>query len=85
MPRLWVCVIVYSVAVIYFNDYFKKFVTWAVKLENLKYKKDHEEALINKNYTLGFFNSYLGMGWASFVDQVLKNVAALLLSVLMLK
>ena len=53
--------------------------------ENRKYKKDHEESLINKSYTLGFFNSYLGMGWAAFVDKILKNVCALLLSVLMLK
>lgn len=85
MPRLWVCVITYSWAVIKFNFYFKQVVAWAVKLENWKYRKDHEEALINKSYTLGFFNSYLGMGWAAFVDKLLKNVCALLLSVLMLK
>jgi len=51
----------------------------------LKYKKDHEESLIKKGYTLGFFNSYLGMSWAAFVDRKLMNVAGLLISVLMLK
>lgn len=53
--------------------------------ENKKYKQEHEESLIQKSYTLGFFNSYLGMGWAAFVDQLFANVCGLLLSVLMLK
>ena len=41
--------------------------------------------MIHKSFTLGFFNSYLGMGWAAFIDQMLVNVCGLLLSVLMLK
>ena len=85
LPRLWINVIVYSYAVIKFNFQFKKHARTIVILENRKYKKEHEESLINKSYTLGFFNSYLGMGWAAFVDKALKNVCALLLSVLMLK
>jgi len=36
--------------------------------ENKLYKKDHEESMIQKSYTLGFFNSYLGMGTAAFID-----------------
>lgn len=41
--------------------------------------------MIQKSYTLGFFNSYLGMGWAAFIDKMLVNVCGLLISVLMLK
>ena len=41
--------------------------------------------MIQKSYTLGFFNSYLGMAWAAFIDKLLVNVCGLLLSVLMLK
>mmetsp|Transcript_30458 Transcript_30458/g.37495 ORF Transcript_30458/g.37495 Transcript_30458/m.37495 type:complete len:320 (-) Transcript_30458:991-1950(-) len=85
IPRLWISVITYSIAVIYFNRYFKGFVAKVVTAENLKYKKEHEESLIQKGYTLGFFNSYLGMSWAAFVDRKLANVCGLMLSVLMLK
>lgn len=46
LPRLWINVIVYSIAVIKFNGYFKGFVGKLVTKENLKYKKDHEESLI---------------------------------------
>ena len=46
---------------------------------------EHEEALIKKGYTLGFFNSYLGMSWAAFIDKAIMNICGLLLSVLMLK
>ena len=53
--------------------------------ENLKYKTEHEESLIKKNYTLGFFNSYLGMAWAAFIDQKMANICGLMLSVTMLK
>ena len=41
--------------------------------------------MIQKSYSLGFFNSYLGMSWAAFIDKLLVNVNGLLLSVLMLK
>jgi len=85
LPRLWINVIVYSIAIIYFNRYFKTAANKIVTAENLKYKKDHEESLITKSFTLGFFNSYLGMGWAAFIDKLLVNVCGLLLSVLMLK
>lgn len=85
IPRLWINVIVYSYAVIKFNDIFKGFVGKIVKAENLKYKKDHEESLIQKNYTLGFFNSYLGMSWAAFIDMKMQNICGLMLSVTMLK
>ena len=46
LPRLWINVITYSIAVIYFNGYFKGFVAKVVNAEQLKYKKDHEESLI---------------------------------------
>ena len=85
LPRLWINVIVYSIAIIYFNRYFKTAARKIVIAENLKYKKEHEESLIVKSYTLGFFNSYLGMAWAAFIDKLLVNVCGLLLSVLMLK
>ena len=85
LPRLWINVITYSLAVIKFNGVFKNYVGKVVKKENLKYKKDHQESLIQKGYALGFFNSYLGMGWAAFVDRKLMNVCGLLLSVMMLK
>ena len=71
LPRLWIRVIIYSIAVIYFNGYFKTAAGRIVKAENLKYKQDHEESLIIKSYTLGFFNSYLGMSWAAFIDKKL--------------
>lgn len=83
--RLWFNIIVYSIAIIYFNRQFKVFAGKIVAAENKLYMKDHEESMIHKSYTLGFFNSYLGMGWAAFVDQMLVNVCGLLLSVLMLK
>ena len=85
VPRLWINVITYSIAVIKFNGYFKGHVVRIVTKENLKYKKDHEESLIKKNYTLGFFNSYLGMSWAAFVDEKMANICGLMLSVTMLK
>lgn len=72
-------------AIIYFNAYFKKAAGKIVVAENRKYKKEHEESLINKSFSLGFFNSYLGMSWAAFIDQLLVNVCGLLLSVMMLK
>ena len=85
VPRLWFTIIIYSIAVIIFNGQFKKAAGKIVVAENKKYKQEHEESLIQKSYTLGFFNSYLGMAWASFVDQLFANVCGLLLSVLMLK
>ena len=85
IPRLWVCIIVYSIIIILFNKEFKKISTKIVVAENLKYNSDHENSLIRNSYTLGFWNSYLGMSWAAFVDQLLAGVCGLLLSVLMLK
>ena len=85
LPRLWINVIVYSYAVILFNGKFKDIVGKVVAGENLKYKKDKEESLVQKGYALGFFNSYLGMSWAAFIDRKLMNVCGLLLSVMMLK
>ena len=41
--------------------------------------------MIRKNYTLGAFNSYLGMSAAAFYDRKFENVCMLLLTVLMLK
>ena len=85
LPRLWIRVITYSIAVIFFNRKFKDWVTHFVTKENLKYKNDHIKSLIQKNYALGFFNSYLGMSVAAFVHQKLVSVCGLLISVLMLK
>lgn len=85
LPRLWINIIVYSIAVIFFNKVFKSVARDIVIAENKKYNKDHEESLIQKSFTLGFVNSYLGMCWASFVDNKLTSVCGLLLSVLMLK
>lgn len=53
--------------------------------ENCKYKKDHEESLIGKSFTLGFFNSYLGMTYAAFVTRSYTAIASLLLTVCILK
>lgn len=85
LTRTQICIFVYSILVIYFNKYFKQAAGGIVTKENHKYKKDHEESTIQKSYTLGFFNSYLGMGAAAFFDQRLANVCGLLLNVLMLK
>ena len=38
MPRLWINIFVYSVAIIYFNANFKKIAGKIVALENKKYK-----------------------------------------------
>ena len=46
LPRLWINIIVYSIAVIYFNRVFKNAARRIVVAENKKYKKDHEESLI---------------------------------------
>lgn len=46
IPRLWINIIVYSIAVIYFNRYFKNAARKIVVAENRKYKKDHEESLV---------------------------------------
>ena len=46
IPRLWICIIIYSIAVIFFNKYFKTVSSKIVVAENLKYRKDHEESLI---------------------------------------
>jgi len=83
--RVFFSVFIYSVAVVYFNREFKKIATKIVVAENHKYKKDHEESMIRKNYTLGAFNSYLGMAAAAFYDRKFENVCMLLLTVLMLK
>ena len=66
--RLWVNIIVYSISIIYFNRQFKVFAGRIVNKENKLYQKEHEESMIHKSYALGFFNSYLGMGWAAFID-----------------
>ena len=47
--------------------------------------QDHEEGMIQKSYTLGFVNSYLGMAAAAFYDQKLTGVAMLLSVVLAIK
>jgi hypothetical protein len=83
--RVFFCVFIYSIAVVQFNKFFKKVATRIVVAENHKYKKDHEESMIRKNYTLGAFNSYLGMSAAAFYDKKFQNVCMLLLTVLMLK
>ena len=83
--RTMFCVFIYSIAVIYFNTYFKQVAATIVTRENHKYKKDHEESMIRKNYTLGAFNSYLGMSAAAFYDKKFQNVCMLLLIVLSLK
>ena len=38
MPRLWINIFIYSIAIIYFNRNFKKIATKIVNLENKKYK-----------------------------------------------
>ena len=83
--RIFFCVFIYSVAVIYYNKWLKIIATKIVVAENHKFKKDHEESMIQKNYTLGAFNSYLGMTAAAFYDKKFQNVCMLLLTVLMFK
>ena len=46
LPRLWINMIVYSIAVIYFNRVFKSVASKIVIAENKKYRNDHEESLI---------------------------------------
>ena len=70
---------------IYYNKWLKIIATKIVVAENHKFKKDHEESMIQKNYTLGAFNSYLGMTAAAFYDKKFQNVCMLLLTVLMFK
>jgi hypothetical protein len=81
---LW-CITIYSIAVIEFNAAFGKRAAAIVKKENHPYWQDHEEGLIQKSYSLGFLNSYLGMSVAAFYDQKLKGVAMLMFGVLALK
>jgi len=38
MPRLWISIFVYSLAIIEFNKFFKGFAGKVVTLENWKYK-----------------------------------------------
>ena len=85
LPNLWTRIFIYSVAVIYFNRYFGQAARKIVVAENRKYKKEHEESLIQKSFTLGFFNSYVGMFSAAFYDMKLSGVNLLLLTVLVLK
>ena len=81
---MW-CVIIYSIAVIEFNGRFSKKAGDIVRAENHKYEEDHEAGMIQKQYTLGFVNSYLGMGVAAFFDRKLTGTAMLLSIVLALK
>jgi len=81
---LW-CIVIYSLCVIEFNAAFGKRAAAIVKKENHPYWQDHEEGLIQKSYSLGFLNSYLGMSAAAFYDQKLKGVAMLMFGVLALK
>jgi len=46
LPRLWINIIIYSIAVIIFNKVFKSVARDIVIAENKKYNKDHEESLI---------------------------------------
>ena len=46
IPRLWVTISVYSVAIIVFNRQFKKVARYIVVAENRKYRKDHEDSLV---------------------------------------
>jgi len=79
------CIIIYSYAFITFYEFFGKRAADIVVKENHKYMQDHEEGMIQKNYVLGFVNSYFGMSFAAFVDQKLIGVAMLLALVLALK
>ena len=81
---MW-CILVYSYAVIKFNEKFGKEAANIVNKENHKYWQEHEEGLIQKTYVLGFVNSYLGMSAAAFFDNKLTVVAMLLSVVLAIK
>jgi len=85
LPRVFFGVFIYSLAVIEFNKRFKVVAGSIVRAENHKYAKDFEESMIRKNYTLGAFNSYLGMSAASFFFKKFSTVCMLLLTVLMFK
>ena len=78
-------IIVYSYAVVKFNQVFGKQAGEIVRRENLPYKKEHEESMVVKTYTLGFVNSYLGMLAACFYFRSLAGVCTLLSIVLAMK
>lgn len=71
---MW-CITVYSIAVIKFNGFFGTKAGKIVTAENHAYNQDHEDGMIQKNYFLGFVNSYLGMSAAAFYDGKLIGVA----------
>ena len=64
---MW-CILVYSYAVIKFNGFFGAKAREIVTRENHPYWQDHEEGMIQKSYSLGFVNSYLGMSFAAYAD-----------------
>ena len=68
-----------------FNQVFGKEAGKIVTRENLPYKKEHEESMVVKSYTLGFVNSYLGMMAAAFFFRSLAGVTTLLSIVLAMK
>ena len=78
---MW-CVVIYSIAVIEFNSRFSKKAGEIVTKENHAYEADHEAGMIQKQYVLGFVNSYLGMSAAAWYDQKLTGTAMLLSIVL---
>ena len=78
---MW-CVVIYSIAVIEFNARFSKKAAAIVTAENHAYEADHEAGMIQKQYVLGFVNSYLGMSAAAWYDKKLTGTAMLLSIVL---
>ena len=78
---MW-CVVIYSIAVIRFNAAFSTRAAKIVIAENHAYEADHEAGMIQKQYVLGFVNSYLGMSAAAWYDQKLTGTAMLLSIVL---
>ena len=78
---MW-CVVIYSIAVIEFNARFSKKAGQIVTAENHAYEADHEAGMIQKQYVLGFVNSYLGMSAAAWYDKKLTGTAMLLSIVL---
>ena len=78
-------IIIYSWAVIQFNKQFSKAAAYIVWTENHKFATEHEDSSIQKSYTLGFVNSYLGMLAASFYYQNFSALTFLLSTVLMMK
>ena len=83
LPRIWITSIVYTIALIYFFGVFFKIAHKIVNQENQKFKKDHEESLIKKSWTLAIFNGFQGLFQAAFYRRDYQTMCAILITLML--